>query len=75
MLTLFFLFLALAFTGKILGFAFRATWGIAKFFLFLFFLPAIILIAVIGGLLQIALPVLVIVGIAMLIKNSVSCAN
>ena len=72
MLTLFFLIMALVLTGKILGFSFRATWSIAKFFLFIFFLPAIILIAVIGGLIQIALPVLVIVGIAMLIRNSVS---
>ena len=41
MLTLFFLIMALALTGKILGFAFRATWSIAKFFLFIFAIVSI----------------------------------
>ncbi|MBP5594354.1 hypothetical protein [Pseudobutyrivibrio sp.] len=57
--------------GKMIGFAFRATWGILKIGLFIVFLPLILVAMVFGGLLYIAFPILIIVGIASLIASAV----
>ena len=63
-----FLFIVLMFVvfGKLLFFAIRATWSIAKIFFTLIFLPLVLIVLVIKGLLVIALPVLVIVGLVSL---------
>lgn len=63
-----FLFIVLMFVvfGKLLMFAIRATWSIAKIFFALIFLPLVLIGLVIKGLLVIALPVLVIVGLVSL---------
>lgn len=70
MMTLLFLILFFGVFGKLASFAFRATWSMVKIFLFVFFLPAIILVMVFGGLIYIALPVLLIVGIVGLLKHA-----
>ena len=70
MMTLLFLILFFIVFGKLAGFAFRATWSIVKVFLFMIFLPGIIVMMVLGGLIYIALPILVIVGIVSLLKNA-----
>ena len=70
MMTLLFLILFFSVFGKLTSFAFRATWSMVKVFLFVFFLPAIILVMVFGGLIYIALPVLLIVGIVSLLKHA-----
>ena len=70
MMTLLFLILFFSVFGKLASFAFRATWSMVKIFLFVFFLPAIILVMVFGGLIYIALPVLLIVGIVSLLKHA-----
>ena len=65
MLTLLFIILMFGIFGKMIGLAFRATWGITKIFFRLIFLVLIGL--VLEGLIYIALPLLVIVGIIMLV--------
>ena len=70
MLTILFFFLFLMIFGKLAGFAFRATWGIMKVMLFIVFLPVILVGMVLGGLIYIALPILLIVGLVSLVKTA-----
>lgn len=56
--------------GRMIGFAFRMTWGIFKVLLYIVFLPLILLLMVFGGLIYIALPLLIIVGVLSLITNA-----
>ena len=53
--------------GKILFFALRATWGITKILFSVVFLPFVLVFLVLQGLIFIALPVLVIIGLISLI--------
>lgn len=62
-MTLLFIILMFAVLGKLIGLAFRMTWGVAKILFTLVFLPVILIALVIGGLVSLALPLLVIVGI------------
>lgn len=57
--------------GKLIGLAFKMTWGIAKILVTLVFLPITLIGLVIGGLISIALPILVLVGIVFLIGEVV----
>lgn len=52
--------------GKILIFAFKATWGISKILFSVVLLPLFLIILVVTGLISLALPILVIVGIVSL---------
>jgi hypothetical protein len=56
--------------GKMIGFAFRATWGLMKILLYIVFLPLILIGLVFGGLLYIAFPVLLVVGLVSLIAKA-----
>ena len=67
MLTLIFTCLMVWIFGKLIWIAFKMTWGITKVLFNLIFLPIILIALVIGGLVSVALPVLVIIGIIMLI--------
>lgn len=49
--------------GRILLFTFRATWGIARILFSLIILPIVLLGLVFNGLMIIALPVLLIIGL------------
>ena len=49
--------------GKLLGFAFRVGWGLLKISAYLILLPAIVLMLIFGGLLYIAIPILLVVGL------------
>ena len=62
-MTLLFIILMFAVFGKLIGLAFRMTWGVAKILFTLVFLPVILIALVIGGLVSLALPLLMIVGI------------
>lgn len=64
MLTLLFIILFFGIFGRMIGFAFKATWGIFKVMTFLVFLPLILVGLVFGGLISIAFPMLVVVGLA-----------
>lgn len=63
MLTFIFLILMFAIFGKLIFFAFRAAWGITKILFTLVLLPVILIGLVFGGLISIALPLLMIIGI------------
>ncbi len=53
--------------GRIMGLVFRASWGLLKGAAYLIFLPLIIIGALIGGLMRLALPVLLIAGLVYLL--------
>lgn len=62
MLTLLFVILMVAVFGKLLVFALKASWGIAKILLTVVFLPVILVVMAFVGLMSLALPVLLVVG-------------
>ncbi len=69
-MTILFFILFFAVFGKMIGFAFRATWSLFKVLMFIVFLPLILVGFVFGGLLYIAFPILIVVGIVSLISNA-----
>ena len=70
MMTLLFMVLLFGIFGKLIGFAFRASWSIMKVMLYIVFLPAILMIMLFGGLIYIALPILAIVGMVSLFSRA-----
>ncbi|MBQ8856562.1 MAG: hypothetical protein IJ024_00305 [Lachnospiraceae bacterium] len=68
MLSLLFTILMIVVFGKLIGFAIRATWGISKVLVTLVLLPLTLIGLVLGGLISVALPILIIVGIISLFK-------
>ena len=69
MLTIIFWILMLAVFGKLLVFGIKVGWGIMKILLTVVFLPVILAGMVLGGLLSLAFPILIVVGIIALIKR------
>lgn len=67
MITWIFVILMVGIFGKLIGLAFKMTWGITKVLFTLVFLPVILIGLVIAGLISIALPLLVVIGIITLI--------
>lgn len=72
MLTLLFCIGMLWVFGKMIGYAFKATWGLAKVFFTIILLPLVLIFLVIGGLIYIALPLLIMIGIVMLVAKAAS---
>lgn len=70
MLSLIFVILMFCVFGKLLKMSVKAAWGITKVLFTLVFLPIVLVIMVIGGLIYIAVPILLIVGIAALVSGS-----
>lgn len=66
MLGLLFTILMLVVFGKIFGFALKATWGITKIIFSIVLLPIFLIALVFMGLIWIALPVLLVIGIVSL---------
>ena len=66
MLTLLFVIGMFGIFGKLIGLAFKMTWGIAKVLFTLVFLPVILVGLAMGGLLVVAFPLLIVVGIVSL---------
>ena len=66
MLTLLFVICMFGIFGKLIGLAFKMTWGIAKVLCTLVFLPVILVGLAMGGLLVVAFPLLIVVGIVSL---------
>lgn len=62
MLTIAFVILFFLIFGRLLTFALKATWGLTKLVLALILLPVVLVVMVLGGLLILALPILLIVG-------------
>lgn len=55
--------------GKLLFFGIKAAWGISKFLVTIVLLPLILIGLAAGGLIYIAFPILIIVGIAVLVLS------
>ena len=70
MLTLLFTIMMIGVLGRMIGFAFRMSWGLFRVLLTLIFLPGIIIAAFASGLLYLAFPVLAVVGLISLISPS-----
>lgn len=68
MLTLLFALIVLYVSGKIAGLALRAGWGIVKFLFGVILLPFTILGFLISGIIQFAVPILIIIGIITLVR-------
>ena len=64
MLTMLMMIMFFAVFGKLLGFAFKVGWGMLKIAAYLIFLPAIVLMLIFAGLFYVALPILIVAGIA-----------
>lgn len=71
MLTLLFIILLLIVFGKLLGFAIKASWGILKILFTVIFLPALLILLVVVGLMYVALPVLLILGVVAMVTGKV----
>ena len=69
MLTVLFIIFMLGFMFKGIDLAFRFSWGLLKALLTIVFWPLILIGFVIGGLVQLALPLLIVAGIIMLISS------
>ena len=67
MLTIIFLLLMIVVFGKLIWLAIRAAWGIAKVLFSIVFLPIVLIVLALSGLMVVALPVLIIVGLAALL--------
>ena len=70
MLTLFMMIMFFAVFGRLIGFAFRFGWGMFKIAVYLIFLPAIVLMMIFGGLLYLAIPILIVSGIAGMVARA-----
>ncbi|MDD2958025.1 MAG: hypothetical protein PHR92_05790 [Lachnospiraceae bacterium] len=69
MLTLLFTIMMFVVFGKLIGLAFRATWGITKILVTVVLLPVVLICMVAGGLIFFALPILAIVGLVTLFSS------
>ena len=70
MFTLFIILMILIF-GKLGIFALKAAWGVTKLVFFFLFLPVFIIAMVFGGLLYLALPLLIVFGLISLIARAI----
>lgn len=71
MWTLIFLLLMIAVFGKLIFFAVKMTWGVTKILFTLVFLPLFLIGLVFAGLMYIAIPILLIAGIAVWLFKAV----
>lgn len=69
---LIFTILMLVVFGKLILFAIKATWGIAKILFAIVFLPLILIGMAIAGLFYIAIPIVAIIGIVSLLGRGES---
>jgi hypothetical protein len=69
MMTLIFMILMIVVFSKLFVFAARATWGISKIIVSLVLLPVFLVGLALAGLIQIALPILLIVGVFSLLVS------
>lgn len=68
MLSLLFMICMIWVFGKLFFFGIRAAWGISKFILTIVLLPVFLVGLVIGGLIYIAFPILIVVGIVAMVS-------
>lgn len=71
MLTFLFFVLLFGIFGKLIWLAVKAAWGISKIVFSIVFLPVVVLVLFFSGLVYAALGLLVVIGIASLIKGHI----
>lgn len=71
MLTFLFFVLLFGIFGKLIWLAVKAAWGISKIVFSIVFLPVVVLVLFFSGLVYVALGLLVVIGIASLIKGHI----
>lgn len=69
MLTLLFIVLIVVVFGKLLVFALKASWGIVKVLLTIVFLPLVLVCLVLAGLVYVAVPILLVVGLFSMVRE------
>ena len=69
MFTLLFIFCMFGVFGKLFCFGLKAAWGISRFVLNIVFRPLILIVMVAGGLLSVAFPLLLIIGVIGLVAS------
>lgn len=69
MLSILFTILMIMVFLKLIGLAIKATWGISKVLVTFVFFPLLLIGLVLGGLLYVAFPILIIVGLVLLFKE------
>ena len=67
MLKLIFVVAMILIFGKLFFFGLKAAWGLAKLIAVVILLPVCLIVMVIGGLLYLAFPVLIVIGVISLI--------
>ena len=71
MISLLFCILMLAIFGKLAVFAFRAAWGVTKIMVCFVLAPLFFIVLLISGLVYIAFPILIIVGVIGFVSSRV----
>lgn len=69
MLSLLFTICMIWIFGKLFILGVKAAWNLSKFILTLIILPAVLIVMVIGGLLSVAFPILIVIGIISFLGN------
>jgi hypothetical protein len=69
MLTIIFAICLIGFIGRCIVFGLRASWGILKFLCYVIFFPVILIGLAAGGLVYLALPILIVGGIIALLAG------
>lgn len=75
MITLLTLLLVFGILGGLMSFIFKFTWGMIKFILGVFFIPAMLIALVVIGVKFIVIPALVIVAIVAIVKAITNKTN
>ncbi|OCN05938.1 hypothetical protein A4S06_06875 [Erysipelotrichaceae bacterium MTC7] len=65
-------FLFLIIFSRVIWVAVKATWSVTKILLFVVFFPLIFVGTIIGGLMYVAIPLLIVVGIISLLTRPIS---
>lgn len=71
MMIIIFILLMFAVFGKLVSWAFKATWGIIKVLLMLVCLPIILIGLAVGGLVYFSIAILVVIGIVIMVSTLV----
>lgn len=69
MFTLIFTILTFIIFGKLLIFAVKASWGLARILVTVIFMPLVLIMLVVAGFLYLAVPLLLIAGVVSLIRT------
>lgn len=69
MFTLLFTILTFIIFGKLLIFAVKASWGLARILVTVVFFPLVLIVLVVAGVIYLAVPLLLIAGVVSLVKT------